>query len=379
MLTKTTQSKKENKENLEKTANQRSNKKPLSWLSLAIIVIAVFAFKDSILDNNNVASSSMVPSLQVGDYVLVNKMRYSFRLPFFEWELWRFDNPQRGDVVTFVPPQSTRSIRHYVKRVIGLPQDTIRLRSGRACRLHQNKNADCDPNDSNRIIITQIEYQPKGSKEWKSYQITPLAQQQSQRLLNESDDAGVIDPSYWPKSKYTHYPSRVFENQSERDGATASATFLTTESSAEYGEVFLCPEIFSSGCVLGKDEYFVMGDNRDNSEDSRIIGFIERAAIRGKAQYIYFSINWRDGLCSDYWNFFGGDNNQTVQQDSAEKIGFALPQFDQAQQKKYCTSVDGETPRLSFFSAIGSYLRHTFLYRIPRMDIRWLRIGNRIK
>jgi signal peptidase I len=75
-----------------------------STISLFIIIFVVFAFKSSILDANNIPSGSMLPTLKIGDFLFVNKMRYSFRMPFSEGEIFRYDNPKRGDIVTFIPP-----------------------------------------------------------------------------------------------------------------------------------------------------------------------------------------------------------------------------------------------------------------------------------
>ena len=71
-----------------------------STISLIFIILVVFAFKSSILDANNIPSGSMLPTLKIGDFLFVNKMRYSFRMPFSESELFRYDNPKRGDIVT---------------------------------------------------------------------------------------------------------------------------------------------------------------------------------------------------------------------------------------------------------------------------------------
>lgn len=94
-----------------------------SLVSLLLLIIAVFGFKDFILDANNIPSGSMIPTLKIGDYLFVNKMRYSIRAPFTGLELARLDEPERGDIITFIPPHERE--RHFVKRVMGLPGDRI--------------------------------------------------------------------------------------------------------------------------------------------------------------------------------------------------------------------------------------------------------------
>lgn len=100
-------------------------------VSFGILVVLVFAFKHSILDANNIPSGSMIPTLKIGDYLFVNKMRFSLYFPFTYWELLHFDDPHRGDIVTFVPPRDPS--KNYVKRLIGMPGDRIRIRNISIC------------------------------------------------------------------------------------------------------------------------------------------------------------------------------------------------------------------------------------------------------
>ena len=104
--------------------------------SLAVLICVVLAFKDCTLDANNIPSGSMIPTLKIGDYLFVNKMRYSIRLPFIGREIWRHDNPKRGDIITFQSPNPSEQ-QHYVKRVMAIAGDRIRLREIRACDLMQ--------------------------------------------------------------------------------------------------------------------------------------------------------------------------------------------------------------------------------------------------
>ena len=87
-------------------------------LSFGLIIFWVFAFKSSVLDANNIPSGSMQPTLKIGDFLFVNKMRYSFRLPFTDIVLFRIDRPQRGDIVTFDSDSPSLQGKTLVKRVI---------------------------------------------------------------------------------------------------------------------------------------------------------------------------------------------------------------------------------------------------------------------
>jgi len=76
----------------------------------------------------------MIPTLKIGDYLFVNQMRYSLRVPFTEFELLHIDDPKRGDIITFIP--ATEPGKHLVKRVTGVPGDRIRIHNVGACELN---------------------------------------------------------------------------------------------------------------------------------------------------------------------------------------------------------------------------------------------------
>jgi signal peptidase I len=146
----------------------------------------------------------MIPTLLVGDYLLVNKFSYGIRNPFTNKVLVQTWNPQRGDVAVFIFPQDPS--KDYIKRIIGLPGDRVQI--------------------INKKVYINGELYP-----------TPQAR---------FADNVLISPT-----------------QSTRDN---------------FGPV-----------VVPKDSYFFMGDNRDQSYDSRFWGFVPMDALRGKALIIYFS------------------------------------------------------------------------------------------
>lgn len=106
-----------------------SNRIAGSVVSLGGLVAFVFAIKTSVLDANNIPSPSMEPTLMIGDFLFVNKMRYTFDLPYTNIHLFRIAYPERGDIVTFTPPQDSMSYvnKTLVKRVVGVPGDTIEV------------------------------------------------------------------------------------------------------------------------------------------------------------------------------------------------------------------------------------------------------------
>src|SRR5881296_2233777 len=94
---------------------------------LLILALIVFSIRSSLADWNDVPTGSMKPTILEGDRVFINKLAYDLKVPFTTWHIAEWSNPQRGDIVVFFSPKDGTRL---VKRVIGLPGDTIELRNG---------------------------------------------------------------------------------------------------------------------------------------------------------------------------------------------------------------------------------------------------------
>lgn len=342
-------------------------------LSFGILIALVFAFKSSILDANNIPSGSMIPTLKIGDYLFVNKMRYSLRFPFTEYELLRIDDPQRGDIITFIPPPPEDPSRHYVKRVVGMPGDRIRIRNIPACELAAMLGTDKGRELKREYIcgerigffggreprIAFVEYKPNDTGPWLNYRPEEQPGEAAKTLLTDSDEARALHPDFRRDDTVNDTLPVVFQETVRGVG------HMTVESSQAERPMYPCPEITTDGCLIPENYFMAMGDNRDDSKDSRFIGLIARNKILGKAIIIYFSINWRDGICRDYRNYIARDR-----QDPSRGYGF--PDFPPEEQAKYCSESDMN----EFSESILEYLQRTVRYRIPRMAIRWYRIGS---
>src|SRR5208283_4379857 len=92
---------------------------------LLILALVMFSIRSSLADWNDVPTGSMKPTILEGDRVFVNKLAYDLKVPFSTWHFIEWSNPQRGDIVVFYSPHDGKRL---VKRVIGLPGDTIELR-----------------------------------------------------------------------------------------------------------------------------------------------------------------------------------------------------------------------------------------------------------
>jgi signal peptidase I len=184
----------------------------------------------------------MVPTLLVGDFILVNKFKYGVRLPVINKKIIPLDNPKRGDVMVFRYPEDPSL--DYIKRVVGLPGDRIEYRNK---RLTVNGAP---------VATTQIDdYLSKERMQFSRRFVEKLGDGEHQILIE--DDA----PAYSQPSRSYPFASNCNYNMS---GVT---------------------------CIVPPGHYFMMGDNRDNSSDSRVWGFVPDENIVGKAFFIWLNLN----------------------------------------------------------------------------------------
>ncbi|MDD3669391.1 MAG: signal peptidase I [Alphaproteobacteria bacterium] len=214
----------------------------LVWAALIALGIRSF-----FLEPYNIPSSSMVPTLLIGDYLFISKWDYGysrhafpFSIPLIPGRIFA-DAPQRGDVVVFKTPTDNRT--DFIKRVIGLPGDAIQVKAG---RLHIN-----------------------GA-------IVPRAFKAKEFWTTEGGSA-----------VYTRYVETL-PNGLEHDIYEVSDTIAIVDDT---------PEI-----IVPPDHFFVMGDNRDNSQDSRFWGPVPAGNLVGKARFIFYSNNGA-GWFVEFWKW----------------------------------------------------------------------------
>ena len=214
--------------------------------SFLFVVLVVLSFRSSIADWNDVPTGSMKPNILEGDRIFVNKLAYDLKLPFTTWHLAEWDNPERGEVVVFYSPAD--GIR-LVKRVIGVPGDVLELREN---RLYVNgKTAQYQPMDA--AAAAEIQRQMGRDRS------VPV-------LATESLDGQSHPMMLMP---YAYNEKRA------------------------YGPVTVPP---------GK--YFMMGDNRDNSQDSRFYGAVDRSQIVGRASTVVLSLDPQHSYKPRWHRFF---------------------------------------------------------------------------
>lgn len=216
-----------------------------------IAVVLALIIRTFLFEPFNIPSGSMKPTLEVGDYLFVYKPAYGFSrysFPFglapIEGRIWNGGRePQRGDVIVFKLP-SNPSI-DYIKRIVGLPGDSVQVINGQLYINHQKVE---------REFVRMVEVEEGGGKAMTTQYIETLP-------------GGILHP--------------IYEEGDDRP----------LDNTEEY--------------VVPEGRYFAMGDNRDNSQDSRVtnlVGYIPLENIVGRASFIFFSTNGYANL-AEVWKW----------------------------------------------------------------------------
>lgn len=205
------------------------------------VIAAVFFLRSFLYEPFKIPSSSMVPTLEVGDLILVNKYTYGIRLPVINKKIIEVHQPQRGDVMVFRYPENPSL--DYIKRVVGVPGDNI---------VYKNK----------RLTVNGKEL---------SYEALP-------DYLNEEDLQ--YSKQYWEGLTGVRHKITVRENEKP----------IFVERVRNFPSREACSYNFEGfSCTVPAGNYFMMGDNRDNSEDSRYWGFVPDQNIVGKAFFVWMN------------------------------------------------------------------------------------------
>lgn len=203
------------------------------------VILAVFFLRSFLVEPFKIPSGSMMPTLLVGDFILVNKYTYGVRLPVLNKKVADVNLPARGDVIVFrYPPNPSLD---YIKRVVGMPGDKV---------VYRNKRLTIN---GEPVLIAKAEDFIKGGLAFVPRYAETLGKTQHEILIEPEMPAYV--------QAITDYPYRN-NCQYNTDGIS---------------------------CEVPAGHYFVMGDNRDNSQDSRFWGFVPEENIVGKAFFIWFN------------------------------------------------------------------------------------------
>ena len=227
--------------------NKKTDTVKKNFVQIFYAIIAALIIRSFFYEPFSIPSGSMYPNLKVGDYLFVSKFSYGFSkhslpfsIPLIPGRIF-YKEPERGDIIVFKTPEDDST--DYIKRLIGLPGDKIRL-------------------ESNKIFINGI----------------------------------VIDRVFQKNEKYKFFDvQKITENLPNNKNYNVyefvkSPTILNTDN---FDEV-----------VVPKDSFFVLGDNRDNSQDSRYIGFIPKKNLVGRAEIVFVSFDAKIGSIFKFWTWY---------------------------------------------------------------------------
>ena len=215
------------------------------WPVLAIVLV----LRSFLFEPFNIPSESMVPTLETGDYILVNKYQYGVRLPITNTKIISVGEPQRGDVAVFRYPENPKI--SYIKRIIGLPGDTIKFENGVLVINGQPQERTLA---AETVITTDVM-----AGDDQSVKIELLGKTYSSTLCTHKFNIQEIDAEQGlPLAQ--QYVAQLPKGLSQ----------------TQNWEV-----------TVPKGHYFAMGDNRDQSADSRFWGFVPEENLTGHAIYVW--------------------------------------------------------------------------------------------
>jgi signal peptidase I len=217
----------------------------LDWTAgLFPVIIVVFLLRSFLFEPFKIPSGSMIPTLLVGDLILVNKFHYGLRLPVINVKMTEGSKPQRGDVMVFrYPPRPSLD---YIKRVVGVPGDEV---------AYLNKRLTVNGQPVSTKAVPEF-FDEDAMRDFKQFEET--LGEVKHRILNDDDRRSGLS-----EVEIMDFPGRQ---------------------NCRYS-------IEGVVCRVPEGHYFMMGDNRDNSMDSRYWGFVPDRNIVGKAFYVWMNFS----------------------------------------------------------------------------------------
>jgi len=206
------------------------------------VIAMVFFLRSFLYEPFKIPSGSMIPTLLIGDLILVNKFTYGIRLPIINKKIIDVNDPQRGDVMVFKYPKDMS--QDYIKRIVGVPGDKITY-------------------DNKRLTIND----------------KPVSYSEMDTYLH--DETLAYDKQFM--ENLAAKPHRILN----KDGMPSTVTGQVDTNFPNHQACVYSQDKFT--CIVPEGNYFMMGDNRDDSMDSRYWGFVPNKNIVGKAFFVWMN------------------------------------------------------------------------------------------
>jgi signal peptidase I len=240
--------------------------------SMVPVVVFVLVLRSFLFEPFRIPSDSMMPTLQAGDFILVNKFHYGLRLPVLNSKILDVDDPKRGDVIVFRWPVDTKV--NYIKRVVGLPGDRIKM-------------------VSDRIYVNGVPLEQKELDRYSDGCYENMRQAEVHTGEHVHRTLSCLSPDYLARPQLPGCNRDIGRSYpcSEAEGELAGASGLADK--GDFEEV-----------TVPAGNYLMIGDNRDNSADGREWGFVPEANLVGSARRVWLNFDWnRDPKIT--WGRFG--------------------------------------------------------------------------
>jgi signal peptidase I len=239
--------------------------------SMVPVVLVVLLLRSFLFEPFRIPSDSMMPTLQDGDFILVNKFRYGLRLPVTNTKILSLGEPKRGDVVVFrYPPDPAVN---YIKRLVGMPGDRVRILA-------------------DQIYVNDVPLQERETGRYTDgcYENMRLSEVQTgehvHHVLSCRSPYGIVGPPLPACNRRLDRGYSCVEDAPEAGSAAA-------HDSGDFDEI-----------TVPQGAYLMIGDNRDNSSDGRVWGLVPEANLVGSARRIWLNLDLQRSKWMD-WSRIG--------------------------------------------------------------------------
>lgn len=260
--------------------NKKESPEEIFRSFLSAILIAVF-IRFFIFEAYTIPSGSMIPTLAVGDYIFINKLAYGLWNPLVGNQGVNWGMPERGDVIVFDYPCDEKD---YIKRVIAVDGDQVEVTPEGYVKL----NGQWVSEDDQGVLEDYDYYEPKLNYKLNQYQVNLSRSSEEKALFSVLHGFSFNPPYHHQNSEH----ARMAFNWTQREFAygerekTPKPNYVCLQN-----DKMLSMPQYPFPWQVPKGHVFVMGDNRDNSYDSRFWGFVPVDHIKGRASFIWLSLN----------------------------------------------------------------------------------------